>query len=251
VARLVPEADGVLAAARILTLTQGLNDEEAGSFEAILRASYERMGAARSAATPSVATYLGLQRPEAFDTVSIAGPAGAPEQAAVIFLHGYAGNFLVYCWEIAQAAAAVNALTLCPSVGSGGVWWTSGGEQTFLETLRHAREHGVQRVYLAGLSNGAAGASVIASKHAHELSGLILISGSRAKAPPAGLSTLVVQGNRDRMMPAALARAYAAAGGAQYEEVEGGHLVFLSRHQRVRRIIADFLKVREAVLRAR
>jgi predicted esterase len=100
---------------------------------------------------------------------------------------------------------------------------------------------GMNRIYLAGLSNGAAGASVLALSHQRELSGLVLISGTRATQPPA-LPTLVVQGQSDQMMPAALARAYAARSSrAQYRELTGGHLILLSRYQLVRPIIGSFL----------
>ncbi len=244
VARLFAEADGSLPAARLLELGGGLDDEEGPEFEAILGAAYERMPGAGSTATPAIATYLGLQRPSAFDSILI----GADEKhgGAVIFLHGYAGNFLVYCWEFAQAARAAGLLTVCPSVDSRGAWWSANGEKTMLEALRYVRQLGAKRVYLAGLSNGAAGASVLALRHPKEFAGLVLISGMRAKAAPPGLPILVVQGSRDRMMPASFARAYAKGAGASYSEIRGGHLIFLSRHEQVRPVIREFLKKQEA-----
>ncbi|HVJ19688.1 MAG TPA: hypothetical protein VM686_29915 [Polyangiaceae bacterium] len=242
VARLLPEQDGSLPAARLLELGGGLNDDEGLRFADILRASYERMGAASTTATPAIATYLGLQRATAFDTVVITDPAQTKARDAVIFLHGYAGNFLVYCWEFAQAARKAGFFTVCPSVDSHGAWWSDTAERTLLETLSFVRELGAQRIVLAGLSNGAAGASVLAWRHRKELSGLILISGSRAEQAPPGLPTLVVQGSRDRMMPASDARAYARRSGAHYAEIGGGHLVFLSRHEQVRPVISHFLQ---------
>ena len=242
VARLLPEQDGSLPAARLLELGTGLNDEEGPRFESILRASYERMGAASTTATPAIATYLGLQRPGAFDTVVITEFEQPTPRGVVIFLHGYAGNFLVYCWEFAQAAREAGLFTVCPSVDSHGAWWSDAGERTVIETLSFVRELGAQKVFLAGLSNGAAGASVLALRHRKELSGLILISGTRSEEAPPGLPTLVVQGSRDRMMPASYARAYAKRSGAHYAEIGGGHLVFLSRHEQVRPIISHFLR---------
>jgi predicted esterase len=100
----------------------------------------------------------------------------------------------------------------------------------------------MNRVYLAGLSNGAAGASVLSLKHEQRLAGLVLISGMRAEAPPS-LPVLVVQGSSDQMMPAAFARAYAAKSArVSYRELTGGHLLFLSEHARVRPLIAGFLQ---------
>lgn len=113
-----------------------------------------------------------------------------------------AGNFYVYCWEFAQAATAANLVTLCPSTGASGAWWSERGDKTFQATLEYARSIGLNRTYLAGLSNGAARASVLALAHQSELSGLVLLSGTRAELAPS-LPVLVVQGSGDRMMPAA------------------------------------------------
>jgi fermentation-respiration switch protein FrsA (DUF1100 family) len=141
----------------------------------------------------------------------------------------------------AQAAAAANLLTLCPSLGASGAWWEPSGEATLLATLDYAHAIGMNRVYLAGLSNGAAGASELALKHRARLKGLVLISGVRAQQPPA-LPVLIVQGAADQMMPASFARAYAKRDSAvSYRELPGGHLIFLSDHQRVRSLIAQFL----------
>lgn len=241
---LYPESDGARIAAGVLdNMMGGLDDEESTRFGEVLGESYARIGPdADLLPTPAIATYLGMQSPRAFDSIVIP-PASQPGEptGALIFLHGYAGNFLVYCWEAAQAASAAGLLTVCPSETSDAGWWTKTGEQTFVRTVQQLRAMGIKRIYLAGLSNGAAGASVIAMRHQRELAGLILISGVRAAQPPS-LPTLVIQGSRDRMMVASRARAYAARGAnARYEEVAGGHLIFLSRHERVRSLIAGFL----------
>ena len=245
VSTLYPEPDGALAAASLLQAVGGLRDEEAGQFREILEQAYARTEpAAKSFATPAIPTYLGLETEEAFDTIVIEPrPAGARKpDAAVIFLHGYAGNFYVYCWELAQAASEAHLITLCPSVDASGAWWTPAGDRTLRATLDYAHGLGARRVYLAGLSNGAAGASVLALKYPRDFSGLVLISGTRADTPPS-MPVLVVQGASDRMMPASYARAYATRGRAvRYYEVPGGHLVFLSRYQRIRPVIADFLR---------
>ncbi len=241
--RLYPETDGTLAAASALRLNRGLNDPEAGQFGKILQEAYARTEpSAAMLPTPAIATYLGLQSVGGFDTIVIRPPEQrVAADGAVVFLHGYAGNFYVYCWEIAQAAAAANLVTLCPSTGAAGDWWEPSGEQILLATLDYAHAIGMNRVYLAGLSNGAAGASVLALKHRARLAGLVLISGMRAEQPPA-LPVLVVQGAADRMMIAGPARAYAKRGAqVKYHELPGGHLVFLSNYDRVRPVIAQFL----------
>jgi pimeloyl-ACP methyl ester carboxylesterase len=243
VSRIYPEPDGALAMARLLGATGGMRDDESSQFAAILKAAYERATPAASMQpTPAIATYLGRQSPTAFDTIVIRPPEQrvAPD-GAVVFLHGYAGNFYVYCWEMAQAAAAANLLTICPSSGAQAAWWDASGGDTLRVTLDYAHEIGMNRVYLAGLSNGAAGASVLALPFQRRLAGLVLISGVRAAAPPQ-LPVLVVQGSTDKMMPASHARAYAAGrANVKYRELRGGHFVFLSEVETVRPAIAEFL----------
>ncbi|HEY6876768.1 MAG TPA: hypothetical protein VI299_02070 [Polyangiales bacterium] len=246
---LVPERDGVVVAAGFMQLANLLRDEQGAHFRTIMRDAYARSDAASSwLPTPAIATYLGLQAPSAFDVVEIGvrDPRGA-----VIFLHGYAGNFYVYCWELAQAARSAKLLTVCPSVSWRGDWWSERGEQTFRNTLSHLRSRGIQRVYLAGLSNGGAGASVIAHRHERDLAGLVLISGTRG-SPVLGLPTLMIQGASDRMMGVAQARSYARKSKrVRYRELPGGHLIFLSDHQRVRPLIAAFLRELEGSRPAR
>jgi predicted esterase len=132
-------------------------------------------------------------------------------------------------------------MTLCPATGPQGAWWDDDGDATLKATLDYAHDIGMNRVYLAGLSNGAAGASVLAHKYSARLSGLVLISGMRAETPPA-MPVLVVQGSTDRMMSAPYARSYAARGAnVSYREIAGGHLIFLSEVDQVRPLIAQFL----------
>jgi pimeloyl-ACP methyl ester carboxylesterase len=244
---LYPEPDGSLAAAGLVSCLGGLHDEEAPRFQQIMQQAYARTNPpAAGLPTPAIATYLGLQQPSAFDTIVIA-PPGAHEvpRAALVFLHGFSGNFYVYCWEAAQAAASAKLLTLCPSLDATGAWWTPRGDATLSATLDYARALGVKRIYLAGLSNGAAGASVLALKHERELSGLVLISGMRAEQVP-DLPVLVVQGASDHMMPASYARVYAAQSmRVLYKEFPGGHLVFLSKYELSRPVIAEFLSEQE------
>jgi len=241
--RLYPEPDGTLTAAGLLAMQGGLKDPESSRFAEILRQAYARSEPSTTLLpTPAIATYLGLQSPTAFDTIVMRPPERrVAADGALVFLHGYAGNFYVYCWEIAQAAAAANLVTLCPSVGPSGAWWEPSGERTLEAVLDYAHDIGMNRVYLAGLSNGAAGASVLSLKYQERLAAVVLISGVRAEQPPP-LPVLVIQGASDQMMQASSARRYAARSQrATYRELPGGHLIFLSEYAKVRPIIAQFL----------
>jgi pimeloyl-ACP methyl ester carboxylesterase len=248
--RMVDEREGVLLAAHALLLSGGLNRTEAREFIPALEAAYARLARAEGqVATPAVATYLGLQSPRAFDAVVIAPKAQAPE-TAVVLLHGYAGNFAVYCWQLARAAEAISALTVCPSVGPRGDWWSPQGEETLKHTLAWLAGRGVRRVYLAGLSNGGVGVGVLSERVSHpgiELGGLVYLSGIWPKASAPRVPVLIVQGRHDSMMTARTVRAFARQVGprATYLEVDSGHFAFLDRREECERAIASWLRERE------
>jgi pimeloyl-ACP methyl ester carboxylesterase len=248
--RIVDERDGVLLAAHALLLSGGINRSEAREFIPALEAVYARLDRAEGrVATPAVATYLGLQSPQSFDAVVIASKLQASE-TAVVLLHGYAGNFAVYCWQLAQAAEAISALTVCPSVGPQGDWWSPQGEETLKRTLAWLAGRGIRRVYLAGLSNGGVGVGVLSERVSHpgiEVRGLVYISGIWPKGSAPRVPVLFVQGRTDSMMTARTVRAFARRAGsrATYVEVDSGHFAFLDRREECERAIASWLRERE------
>jgi pimeloyl-ACP methyl ester carboxylesterase len=160
----------------------------------------------------------------------------------VVFLHGYAGSFTLECWLVARAASAIAAVTVCPATEFSGHWSSPAGEQTFRETLHYLRGRGIERVYLAGLSNGAVGASALAARFSSSLNGLILISGAPSAGGGGGLPTLVVQGDHDTMASAATAHAFAVRTHATYSSFNGGHFVLMIRRDEIRDVIASWLR---------
>jgi pimeloyl-ACP methyl ester carboxylesterase len=165
----------------------------------------------------------------------------------VIFLHGYGGSFTLECWLVARATRTIAAVTVCPAVEFSGHWSGHSGATTVRETLDYLRSRGVERIYLAGLSNGAIGASGLAPRFASSLKGLILISGAPSTGGSGGLPALVVQGNHDTMASAATARAFAARTHATYAGFEGGHFVAMTRREEVRAAIGGWLQTRESL----
>lgn len=248
--RLLDERDGTLLAAHALVLTHRVPRSDAREFVPALESAFDRLDAAEGpVATPAIATWLGLQSTDGFDAVVIR-PAERKQDTAVVLLHGYAGNFAVYCWQLSRAARAISALTVCPSVGPKGDWWSPQGAKTLERTLAWLAGQGVQRVYLAGLSNGGVGASVLASRVSHpgiQVRGLVLISGADPRAPVPSVPVLLVQGARDSMMPAWAMRAFSQRLGrrATYVEVDSGHFAFLDRHEACEKAIAAWLVARE------
>ena len=213
-----------------------------------LQAAYAAMDeAGETTSSPCLSTYLGRQHPGSFDTVVIEPAGGKPARTAVVFLHGFAGNFTVQGWLVAQAAGKIGAVTVCPSVGWRGDWWTEDGQQTVRNTLDYLHARGVKRIYLAGLSNGAVGTCRLALRLSSELAGLILISGADPHAPYAGLPVLALQGNADERMPAALAIEATQQAGKRgtYREFDGDHLLLAKRAHEVQEVLAAWLRQQE------
>jgi pimeloyl-ACP methyl ester carboxylesterase len=249
--RLVDERDGTLLAAHALLLSGRIPRSDARELIPALEGAFDRLREAEGpVATPAIATWLGLQSPEAFDAVVIPPEGMASPEVAVVMLHGYTGNFAVYCWQMSRAARAISALTVCPSVGPSGDWWSRRGEETLERTFEWLARRGVRRVYLGGLSNGGVGVSVLAGRVAHpglELRGLVLLSGASSKVSLPRVPVLLVEGKHDTMMPARLMREVAHRAGrlATYVEVDSGHFAFLDRYEQCERAIASWLLERE------
>jgi hypothetical protein len=84
--------------------------------------------------SPSLASYLGQQHPDGFDTL-LTNPSSENSEAGIIFLLGFGGNFTLQCWLIAKAGNQVGALTLCPSTDPSGQWWNEQGTAILEESL--------------------------------------------------------------------------------------------------------------------
>ncbi|MGE6761386.1 alpha/beta fold hydrolase [Corallococcus interemptor] len=250
--RLVDERDGTLLMAHVLWRARRLPASEEARALPALESAFDRLAKEEGmVATPAIATWLGLQSPESFDTVVITPQNPSPD-TAVVMLHGFAGNFAVYCWQMARAARAISARTVCPSVGPKGDWWSADGARTLEHTLVWLKGQGIRRVYLAGLSNGAVGAHVLARRPmppGMELRGLVLLSGAESRAPAPSVPVLFVQGTRDTMMPARIARAVAASLGrrATWFEVDSGHFAFLDHHAACEAAITAWLRERDSL----
>jgi pimeloyl-ACP methyl ester carboxylesterase len=197
--------------------------------------------------SPFLATYLNQQSPERFDLVVSEPVSGRPPATGIIFLHGFGGNFTLQCWLIAGAGDSIDAITVCPSTGPVGAWWSTSGTAILQETISYLQQRGVERVYLAGLSNGAIGASRIANQLQQNLVGLILVSGADPAAPIAELPVLLLHGKDDQRIPVTVMERYAAAAGsnATYRVFDGDHFLLLKEAGRVRETMIDWLHEQE------
>lgn len=240
--RLVDEGDVAVAGTRVLVAGGVLHDDSRELPSAMANAYGAMRREEGDVPSPFVATYLGLQRSAAFDLLMIE-PEGTA-RSAVVFLHGFAGNFDLPCWQIARAVAKANTVTACPSTRWIGDWWSPEGQETLRRTVDVLHARGIDRIVLAGLSNGGYGASRLAPRMKGTFAGLILISGAVRDAPSAGIPTLVIHGRRDSMASFDDARAYAANHGAKLLALDAGHFAMLVRATESDRAMRDFIAAR-------
>ena len=246
--RLVDEGDVAVAGTRVLVASGMLHDDTRELPSAMSDAYVAMKREEGDAPSPFVGTYLGLERPSAFDLVVFEPPrvpeATARPRSAVIFLHGFAGNFDLPCWQMAQAVASLDVVTACPSTRWVGDWWSAAGEATVRRTIDVLHARGVERIILAGLSNGGYGAAKLAPRLKGKLAGLVLISGAESASPSAGIPTLVIHGRRDTMTSFDESNAYATKVGAKLVAVDAGHFAMLVRGPEVDRAVRDFVAAR-------
>jgi hypothetical protein len=245
-ARLVDEQDLALAGARTLALRGQLTEEERSSLIPAMHAAYVDMRRDDVfTPTPVLDTLLGRQTPAAFDALIIEPRAeprpNVPMKFGVLFLHGYAGSFTLECWLVARAAREIGALTVCPATDFSGRWRGQASERTLRAALDYLHRRNIHRVFLAGLSSGAIGASALVGHFASSFEGLILLSGAPAEGESGGLPTLVVHGSQDAVTPVASARAFAERHKATYKEIPGGHFVMLTQRRDTREAIVNWL----------
>ena len=243
--RLVDEGDMAVAGTRVLVATGMLHDDQTVLPSAMTSAYGAMRRDQGDAPSPVVATYLGLEKPDAFDLVIVEPDheldAAAPSRSALVFLHGFAGNFDLPCWQIARAVAPAGVVTACPSTRWVGDWWSPAGEATLRRTVEVLHARGVERIVLAGLSNGGYGAAKLARRMGGTFAGLVLISGADPTTPPAGIPTLVIHGSHDTMASYESARRYAANAGAKLVTLDAGHFAMLVKGEEADRAVRTFV----------
>jgi pimeloyl-ACP methyl ester carboxylesterase len=248
-ARILDEQDIVQLKVRLQAHPFEDPDSGASGLGPALHAAYVDMHREQPyAPSPVPDTLIGLQTPQAFDTLIIEPRAqpkpGVPVKFGVIVLHGSEGSTTLACWLVATAARGVGAVTVCPARSFDGHWADEAGERILHASLDYLHARGIRRIFLAGLSSGGTGARDLASRFPQSFEGLILISGTPASGDAALLPTLVVHGLRDASAPVEAARAFASRVHATWAGVDGGHFVLLMRRAEVRAAILDWLMAR-------
>jgi predicted esterase len=247
--RILNEQDAVLFGSQVVPYLGFLSPAEQASLIPKFSQAFEEMKTqGATPLSPFLATYLNMEQPEAFDTVLAEPGLDKVPTRGIIFLHGFGGNFTVQCWLIAKAGLRMEALTACPSTGQNGSWCDSQGESILEETLAYLHQRGITRIYLAGLSNGAIGASRLVSKFQNDFAGLILISGADPSATMTELPVLVLYGKYDGRIPVSLMERYVSVAGpnATYSLFESDHFLLLKQADQVQEVIVNWLSQHDA-----
>ena len=239
--RLFEERDASIVGSRLLVALDVVSAREFPLLPALLIASYPAHEAfAPRLATPILSTIFELDEPNATNAILVRDEAERAE-VGIVFLHGFAGNFSFQCLEIAAAVRDLRADVLCPSNHFEGRWL--GAEATAIvdSSIAILRARGAQHVVLIGLSNGAIGASVIASSL--NIDGLVLISGVSPNAPSPQMNTLVIQGQDDTMVRTRQVRAWAESQArVDYVELPGTHFILLEQRDAIGSAIRSYVQ---------
>ncbi|RPI21760.1 MAG: alpha/beta hydrolase [Chloroflexota bacterium] len=242
--RIFNEQDIVLFGARVAPFIGAVSPGEADSLVPTLEQAFDEMHHQEATPlSPFLTTYLNQQQSDGYDAVISEPDLDSPVKSGIIFLHGFGGNFTLQCWLVAQIGDRTGAVTVCPSTRPFGDWWSPQGEAILRETLGYLQERGIERIYLAGLSNGGIGVSRLAQRYGNQLAGLILISGADPSAPITTLPVLVVHGEGDERIPDEIAERYVDAVGSvgRYLLFEGDHFLLLKQADQVQKAIEDWL----------
>lgn len=249
---LIDEQDSVIFGEEVFYRLGGVTAQEHNQLVSALSTAYADARSTKGiSASPFLSTYLGLQRPSAFDAIVIKPLVEHPAPIGVVFLHGFMGNVAIQCWQIAQAVGKLGAVTICPSTSWIGDWWTPNGEATIQTTMSYLRGRGIERLYLGGYSNGGNGIGSLISELATEpgLRGLFFIAGVRngIGVGETNLPVLVIQGSEDERMPVAAARRFVSDIGerATYVELEADHFLIMKQSQPVQAAIRVWLADQE------
>lgn len=241
-----PSAESAVAilGTRLLVARGRIHDRDAGRLERELTDAYAKMRADEDNPASLVRIReepLPLAAPGELIVYEPTESTDQPRTSAVVFLHGYGGRFALPCWQIARAVARHHFTTACPTIGPEGDFWTQEGEARVRATVAILRRAGYERFVLAGLSNGAVGATRLPPDLLATFAGFVLVSGADPTRVPPHVPILVVQGRSDTMVSPDGPRAYAKRARATYLEVDAGHFAMLFRAPEVERAIGELV----------
>lgn len=252
---MVPEEDGIFLAAKFLHLLQGITSREYDELPAALLQTYQRFRSTHGdVPTPLVATTLGIEHLNYTDTLLLKAASAntSKSKKAVIFLHGFGGNWTLLCFLVSEAGREAGYDTLCPSVGFAGMWGSGSGVERLRLTVEEAKRRDYQELVLIGLSNGAVGASILAA--AEKLEGrdsfkaLGLLFGAHPDTESLTIPTLYIYGSKDERFPPNWLRSFAEnhqkKAGPELVKIHSlpvDHFALIKEDSQVKALLQDWL----------
>ncbi len=240
---LLPERDFLLVASQLLPRLWGWPPGAAddGSLADVVLAQYDALDT-----DPSTRGLESVVLAQALGERQVAGqyflvlPKGSPPSGgfpAVLFLHGFAGNYQLYASWFRAIADERGIAAVLPSGTFKGSWWLPDEQQIALKALEDAvRSHGIdpKRVIVGGMSNGGVGACALAARP--EFAALLAIAAfppiDEATGGIGGKPAVFIGGAHDDRFPLdgihAAMEAYRKKGSAvDSVETDGDHLAIV------------------------
>lgn len=252
-ARLAPEDETVRAGMALSSSLGLILEPERSALERLLQAEYKEVAAnPKLAALPS-APLLGLLRSDV--GYQLWEPARRGDQApCIVFLHGFGGQLSAYLKALLDGGLGESFAIVAPLGGPTGRWWSNTEQERLMQLLDEGLPAWIdpERIFLVGLSNGAVGATIIATSPAFagRFRRVVAISGAGplpTKLPPRVPPILFLSGTQDPRMPfadvEATQRRLAQQGvEARLSALPGDHFLVLSHKHEVGRILKDWLQ---------
>lgn len=181
-------------------------------------------------------------------------PPGDGPFPTLVFLHGFGGLLTPYLSVLAATALGSRFAIVAPALDTEGAWWERRGRQVLERTLAHLPPQvDPSRLFLVGLSNGAVGATHLASDPALGSAFLatILLVGIGEAPGPLPHPVLVLPGTDDNRFPlptvTALARALEDQGtDVTFHPTPGDHFTLFTHTDVLAAEIAAFTAAVEA-----
>lgn len=249
--RTLPESVLVMGALAVGSGELGLSAKQAGSLAPLVKDAYAKIGADPAfRETPSALPFCFATEKQTTGHYFLYRPEEMPDNpVAIVFLHGYGGNFQFYTWVLKEEFP--DAVILAPSWG---VSWGDGSPKYVQDMLADARRRtsvGLDKPWLVAISAGGRGGFSIYNKLPAEFSGYVCLAslpGTFAvKRLRPDLKILMLNGTDDGMVPIRLARKQAelarrAVPTLRSQEIEGNHFFLLSNREETFGAIREFMR---------
>jgi predicted esterase len=182
---MLPEIDQLSWGATALSfIDRSLSAEKAARLDTSMQRIYDEMNATED--FTSMGTVLGFAYDEILSGSFKTGhyfryvPSNQDEKpmGVIVFCHGSLGNFKGYQWVLAQVAEQSNCVIISPSYGMGN-WNERESSEVILNALDHLKTQikvDESATYIAGISNGGLGATIVAAQHPELFCGMILLT---------------------------------------------------------------------------